>query len=354
MSNSAQSHRIPSLDGLRALSILAVLIGHLHGTQGAPDWIGTLAVVGPVDVANFGVRIFFVISGLLITSLLIAELERTNEVNLTRFYLRRSIRIFPAYFAFIAVVYLGKRAGVFAATPADFMHALTYTTNYQVDRSWDLGHLWSLSLEEQFYLVWPVTLGALGLRRARPLLFTVVLLVPLLRVVLSTVSPSYRPLIGASFETGIDAIALGCLLALERDRLWTRQDWRRLVTSRLLVLVLFSLAVVASLRYRSALLVGIPLGNLAILFLVERCVRLPGGWFGRLLNSRALVYVGTLSYSIYLTQQLFLNRNSLQPFAKTPANLVFAAIAALASFYVVESPLLRLRPRLERLVFRSV
>src|SRR3954464_8684163 len=90
--------RIHSLDGLRALSIIAVVLGHLDGTLGAPAWLGI------VNLAHLGVSVFFVISGFLITGLLIAEEERRGRISLPHFYLRRTLRIMRALHVFPGLV----------------------------------------------------------------------------------------------------------------------------------------------------------------------------------------------------------------------------------------------------------
>ena len=97
--------RIPSLDGLRAVSIGAVVLGHLAGTVNFPAFIGdAVRNTGLVDVANLGVRVFFVISGFLITGILLKENQRYGTLSLRRFYLRRTMRIFPAYYVFVATI----------------------------------------------------------------------------------------------------------------------------------------------------------------------------------------------------------------------------------------------------------
>ena len=124
MSNSTD-RRIPSLDGFRAISILMVCYGHLSGTRNFPvsiveygRWCG--------DVAHLGVLVFFVISGFLITSLLMSEHEMTDAVSLKRFYLRRIVRIFPAFYAFILVMAVATLLGAAQLTGRDFAYALTY------------------------------------------------------------------------------------------------------------------------------------------------------------------------------------------------------------------------------------
>jgi peptidoglycan/LPS O-acetylase OafA/YrhL len=122
-------NRIPGLDGLRAVSILFVLSGHLVGNPFG-------------DLANLGVRVFFVISGYLITLLLIREEGKTGTVSLRQFYARRALRIFPASYSLVLVVTAAYILGVIDLHRGDLLHAYTYTMNYSVDRSWWLGHLW--------------------------------------------------------------------------------------------------------------------------------------------------------------------------------------------------------------------
>src|ERR1700719_1097183 len=136
--------RLPSLDGLRAISVSLVLIGHLARAGYTPDVLKVYA--------NSGVRMFFVISGYLITPILLNEHTRTSAINLRQFYIRRAYRILPA-------------AGVFMlfATVA-YWHALRwidigamflFLINYDGGEPWMVGHLWSLGVEEQFYFIWP-------------------------------------------------------------------------------------------------------------------------------------------------------------------------------------------------------
>ena len=118
------SRRIPSVDGLRAISIGLVLFGHLAGTSNLFPR-STFAPLG--DFGNLGVRVFFVISGFLITFLMLDEIEATGTVSLKLFYLRRTLRIFPASYAYILFVFLASRLGWPTLVPGDLFHAVTYT-----------------------------------------------------------------------------------------------------------------------------------------------------------------------------------------------------------------------------------
>src|SRR6266404_6739780 len=108
----SEAHRIPGLDGIRAVSILLVIGWHLSSSGSAP-W---LAPLWRIDAGNLGVRVFFVISGYLITSLLLVEHARTGTIDLRRFYLRRAFRIMPAFYAFLIVIGVATFAG-FLDTP---------------------------------------------------------------------------------------------------------------------------------------------------------------------------------------------------------------------------------------------
>ena len=157
----AKSTRLHSLDGLRAVSIVLVLVGHVAGTVNAP------AILTPLhNLGNFGVKIFFVISGFLITLLLLDELRRRGKIDMRGFYLRRCFRIFPAFYFFIACMMIAHAGGYLELFPGDLLHAATFTMNYHHDRAWALNHTWSLAVEEQFYLLWPLLLLLLGTRRA--------------------------------------------------------------------------------------------------------------------------------------------------------------------------------------------
>src|ERR1043165_7467655 len=166
--------RIPSLDGLRAVAILMVCLSRLAQTKGSP--LHNFSSFG-----NLGVRIFFVISGMLITRLLVAEDAHRGAISLRNFYFRRAVRIFPAMWFYMAVMLALRAAGAVSLEPNDNLHAFTYTVNYDQHRSWYIGHLWSLSVEEQFYLLWPFALWRLGPRQSRWVLAAVIALAPCAR-----------------------------------------------------------------------------------------------------------------------------------------------------------------------------
>src|SRR6185503_16392845 len=159
--SSSVDRRVPSLDGLRAISIALVVFCHMAGTRGFPI---SEAAGNILPFAALGVRVFFVISGFLITKLLLAEWSRTGGIDLSRFYLRRTLRIMPPYYVLLVAVAMAASVDLIRLAPGDLAHAATYTSNYAPDRSWWIGHTWSLSVEEQFYLLWPAVLLLAGRR----------------------------------------------------------------------------------------------------------------------------------------------------------------------------------------------
>ncbi len=322
-----------------------VLLAHLSGTRE----ITSGARLFDLDsLGGLGVRVFFVISGFLITLLLLQERAATGRLSLPRFYLRRGLRIFPAAYLYMATMFLLAAAGVLVLAPGDRLHALTYTVNYHHLRSWYVSHLWSLSVEEQFYLVWPALLLVLGTRGGLGAAFGLVLLAPLARVALWVYWPERRIEIGEAFSTIGDAIATGCLLAGLRAWLGRRATYLRLLRSPWFVVVpAIVLGANAFQNYPAIdFTVGETVMNLGIALSIDRCVRISDDRVRRLLESRPLVVLGTLSYSIYLWQEPFLNRFSGSPVALFPVNLLLTFAAAAASHLLVERPLLRLRRRL--------
>ena len=341
-SQTAKAGRFPSLDGLRAISIVLVLLGHLSGTRGF-----VRVDLGIGDYAHLGVVVFFVISGFLITRLMLSERAKSGYVSLRLFYARRALRLFPAAYTFIACVSLLWAAGILHLHSGDIWHAVTYTVNFATERSWQIGHLWSLSVEEQFYLIWPCTFVLLGPRRAVGAAVAAVLLGPVARsgAWLLLRGTPYRDL--EMFPMVADSIAMGCLLAmvgrwLERKS-WYLQLFRPVYSAGLLALVLLTNRYMG---YTVVSVFGSTVINASLAVLIHRSVYCSRDWIARGLNWEPVAFIGVLSYSLYLWQQLFLNRSSGAWINAFPQNLALAVATALGSYFLLEKPLLKLRHRL--------
>jgi len=340
--HASEERRMPSLDGLRAVSILMVLLGHLSGTRNFRS-----VDLGIGNYAHLGVTVFFVISGFLITSLLLSEQTATGGISLKLFYLRRTLRILPASYIYLIVLSALCALGLIIVPRVNMICAFTYTINYLPAHTWQVGHLWSLSVEEQFYLLWPFTFSVLGRRKGIEASVAVMAFAIFARAGARVflIGTPYRDL--PMFPMVADSLATGCILALTRSWLERRRWYLNLfrpvpalaITAVILILNRFA-------GYTIVGVLGTSIINIGIALLVHRCVFKHEDYVGAFLNWRPVVFVGVLSYSLYVWQQLFLNRHSSSWINAFPENILLAAGAALASYYVIEKPMLGLRRRL--------
>jgi len=171
-------NRLPGLDGLRAIAVSWVMLVHLFTSQKINienPFLRQLAASG-----GFGVELFFVLSGFLITYLLLKEENQTGQINLKAFYARRAFRILPPAFTFLFLVFsthimLGKSVDLLEYFSAAFFFR-NFTSGTQLT-----GHYWSLAIEEQFYLLWPATLCILPKSKRLSITLLLVLIAPLWR-----------------------------------------------------------------------------------------------------------------------------------------------------------------------------
>lgn len=293
-------------------------------------------------LGDVGVTIFFVLSGFLITTLLCRERERTARVSIRDFYIRRAFRILPAFIAYLFFIEVLAVYGVVHASYRDWLAAITYTMNFRENPAWELGHIWSLSIEEHFYLFWPLLFVCLSTRRAIGLLLVVLIAEPILRLTILLVWPAWSGKTELWTITHVDPIAAGCLLALlARNPVRVRQldaigRWW------LICLVLLAVAIVAGSHWAkvdAGLTPSVTAISLAIL--VWSAARRAPRW----LSFRPLVVVGIGSYSLYLWQEPFLNPRAAHWWTTFPQNLALAGLAALISYRLVERPFLRIKDR---------
>jgi peptidoglycan/LPS O-acetylase OafA/YrhL len=345
--------RLPVLDGLRAVAALTVLAGH---AQVIPqplnrEWVG----------GSMGVTGFFVLSGFLITWLLLRELNRTGSISLRDFYIRRTLRIWPAYYVFVLVMCLIQHPGLsdslsfpHAAQLATIVFGQDYYTATGVRHAPGVGHLWSVSVEEQFYLLWPALLLWLlrrgDVRSAYRSTLGIVVGVLLWRSFLMLTLHFDTGYTYHAFDSRADSLLIGCLLAL-----WTTQPGFES----------FAKAVAASPLY--------PIGTLELLMLTNQTGWLFMATFGWTIHACLMAllivqllqlyrsglwswlehpvarYLGTVSYPLYLYHMLALHlaEGAHQSWRYATFALSVAAAVGLASvsYYVIERPFLQLKER---------
>ena len=346
-----RTQQLPSLDGLRCLAILPV-IWHHATPRPLPGVLGKGAV---------GVDLFFALSGFLITTLLLRERRRDGDVRLGAFYARRSLRIFPLYYAVLSGYVLHAsllpasspmREHFFDSLPFHATYTANWLVDYAVSHPISFAFSWSLCVEEQFYLVWPLLLVFVQ-RRA--------LLATLMAVAIGVDIMAEHGTFSAFAEQGsltlrivtslATPIGLGAILALLLDvQRGFELSWR----------VLGSRAAAPLLLLACALWLFLPTTpyfalSCCLVALVGAVVVRPDHGLAWLLNQPALRYLGSLSYAAYLLHvgALGLVRRALPGF-RDEALVVFLVglpltfgLAACAN-YALERPFLRLRQRLRR------
>jgi peptidoglycan/LPS O-acetylase OafA/YrhL len=334
--------RYPALDGLRAVAVGLVMVGHYtHRTE-----IGTL-----------GVGIFYVLSGFLITGLLLTDYRRSGAIHLSAFYARRAIRIMPAYYVFLAVAFvvLSRTAsmpptGTWWASGVyvnDFWSAFHYRPSTQ------LTHTWSLGVEEKFYLAWPLLL-LVRIRKGRSVvlrsLAMTIVAVILWRLVLLAFAglPLHRlaHYLQFAFEARLDYLSLGCALALlQSTGTWDRIQAAAAVRRSLPLVPITALGIVTLTfgRWRwwaiSQSIEAVLIAGMLVLLLAAR-------W--QWLDHPIARYLGALSYSIYLYHMLawfVAGELVLGEFARALLAAVVTLPLAAASYHLVERPFLRWRDR---------
>ncbi|MEH2526198.1 MULTISPECIES: acyltransferase family protein [unclassified Bradyrhizobium] len=353
--------RLAELDGLRGTAVIFVVLFHF----------------GPFPAGWVGVQLFFVLSGYLISDILLSEKEKPFPSYLGRFYWRRTLRIFPLYFFYLIVMaVLSASTGRPGALEADWPYLLTYTTNIGRLRPSDIGepftHLWSLAVEEQFYLLWPLVVYFCSLTNLKRIIVGVILSGPAVRALL------YLTLRGFGYDDELlgrtiyvlpfsqfDAFAFGAAIAV-----WKLQDLKnagRLIATVGLLTAALGAAVIlhqhfaykaafkGSLGYQMYLLAGAGfiwayslLDLLSAAVMIGALQKIP---LLRLLRNKALCRIGVISYGIYVyhVPVLFGLKQFFGGFAASYSFVTFIAYAGIVliiselSFRLLEKPILSLR-----------
>jgi peptidoglycan/LPS O-acetylase OafA/YrhL len=339
---------IPSLNGLRAISIFIVLFAHLKDTFGFPGIL--IKLISWTCYGNLGVEVFFVISGFLISTILLSEVKRNDNINFKRFYFRRFLRIFPVFFLY--VIFILFLNNIYNLTILDFIKPLFYFSNFAVfGGHWFLGHTWSLSVEEQFYLIWPFTIYKFK-KYIPQITLTVFFLAIILRLI-GLFNQEYSDFILNPLIGSLDGILIGSYISLliiggkiPKFYGYYKSFKYPVLYTTISLLLLYSLQHLGNIGYTLFILFK-GFGSILIAFFLIYCIQEKESLIYRFLNLKFISYIGILSYSIYIWQQFFLLKigatKQIFFFQKYPLNILFVFIIAILSYELFEKPILKLK-----------
>jgi peptidoglycan/LPS O-acetylase OafA/YrhL len=343
---------IPTLDGWRGIAVIGVILYH-----GRLEFSRSSSLAVRLAAHCYvGVDMFFAISGFLICGLLLREYEATGDISLRRFYIRRFFRILPPYYVSLAAI---CATGAFLALPfnfADVPSCLFFYRNYRplgIDEygGFYTAHYWTLAIEEHFYLLWPMLVLAVKPKRAGKVAFFLAMAVFAWRVIegrfhlLAAVLPPANLL--ARTDTRMDALLWGCLAAIYFPNI--RRLAARIRFSQLWFVPASIIVIAQKMQPPGLVLLD------AVLFpvLLLSTVIQPYSVLGRILEWRPLRWVGTISFSLYLWQELFLPgptaelaRGNFRHLQQAPWNLLAILGCACLSRYLIEIPMTRIGHRI--------
>lgn len=326
----------PALDGLRGVAVLLVLVYHL-----------------PFSVPNagdIGVTIFFTLSGFLITTLLLEERDGFGSIDLPRFYQRRALRLLPALVAMLSVIValdliVGSQAGY--GRPALF--SLFYVANWAIIQGVDfhhINHVWSLAVEEHFYLLWPLIVVLVLRHRDRHTLLWIAVTGALaswgIRIWLF-LSDASLPRILYATDTRLDGILIGCIFAIIG---WERIRHVPGVATVAALAAIGSVIVIPDHWFLfTAGLTAVPVATVLIL---AGCLQ--GRVAQTALNRRPLVSIGRISYGLYVWHLpiygfVFKYGSWMPRVAQSVAAVLVSFGVAASSYRFIEQPFLRRKPR---------
>ncbi len=352
--SSYQEKSIASLDGLRAVSIIIVILGHASFMY--KGLLPNIAQYFAIQ-QSLGVSIFFVISGFLINSFLIREKSKTGVVDLKLFYFKRLFRIFPPFYLYLALsFYILGYLSITKPTGLEVLSAATYTWNYVlVTNNWFYGHSWSLAVEEQFYMIWPIVFALVSLKFSKKMPIILIFIGPILRVATYFLFPEWRGRISIMFHTRVDTLMFGCLLAYYHhdgltEKFNTIIKKYNIHLAAFVLLFLFKPVLSFLFEGKYTMTVGYSIEGMSVVSLLIYILYLDKeSIVFRFLNAKIMCHVGILSYGLYLWQQFFLAHSI--SFSFDLARFLYLYTAVLIIYVIFEYPIGLLSKSLQKKVF---
>lgn len=344
--------KIPSLDGLRAISIAFVIFFHFLYESKHAD----VSALGAI-----GVEIFFVISGFLITTLLLKEKILKNKISLKKFYIRRAFRILPLVFLFLFVLFFLNRIFQLNISNRSFLTALFFVKNLPIPNGgeWYTGHFWSLAIEEQFYIIFPWLIAYLSLKNYKRLVITLIVILTILSFCFynnaglfysNRIIHIISGVIVNLFGVGTVSILVGSFLSV-----WMFENPG--ILNQLVNIKSFFFSFIL---FLVALIIRIPQFHLNIPYLTDPFFAFIIGiviimnintnnFMARILNLKFMAEIGVLSYSLYVWQQIFTSNQPWSGMVKYAdaviLNLIALFLVAYLSYRFYEKKFLDLKAR---------
>jgi|HubBroStandDraft_6_1064221.scaffolds.fasta_scaffold378654_1 peptidoglycan/LPS O-acetylase OafA/YrhL len=345
-----KSSHLPALDAVRGIAACLVVFAH---------------ILGPLKLGATGVLIFFVLSGFLITWLLLRELERTGEISIHNFYVRRTLRIFPAFYVFwvvcVVVAHVTHASFSWAEAIASFFYMGDYYTAIHPSHAHQImGITWSLGVEEKFYLLWPAIF--LMLRKDLAKLLRVALFLTGFIWLYRTLACIYLHLpvdyLLYSFDSRFADILLGCSFALALKLGLLEPVLAAAVRIKAfplwLTAILVSLTILEHrMSVRLFYIFALPLSTVVVAALLVQLIFKADSRGYRWLEHPVLRFVGRISYSLYL-YHIVVIRSVEHLFPHLRLRWAYSLmwigsfIAAYMSYKIIEQPFLRLKSRFEK------
>lgn len=362
ITNGSKDHYMPQLDTLRALAIVQVLFSH---------WFIDIKFFTTFPFADTGVILFFVLSGFLITKILLSSREVSEIKNQSRihsvkqFYVRRFLRIFPIYYLTLFILFYFN----FQSVRENFIWYLSYASNifYFKTASWgaSLSHLWTLAVEEQFYIIWPFIILFIPKKHLLKSIIAIILIGPVSRAVMFSIiganDKSY--FINLLTPTCMDCFGIGALLAYSRFKNANAFEFKSKI-SKVLILINVLLMIIFT-YYRNELFNLLPFKidigliyqiffrliiSVISLYLISKASLGFTGFLKTIFENNILTYLGKISYGLYLYHNFI---PSLYKYFKLPpinnlyvrfaVQLILLVIISSSSWYLLEKPINNLK-----------
>ena len=342
---------IKGFDTLRGISIILVLLTHLGLYHHLPENDLIRGRVWSLISGGTGVRIFFTLSGFLITKILLHELNEFNSINFKYFYVRRFLRLLPPLILFYLAIGILMHFRMIQTTSVGFFFSLFYLYNFvpNIFHTGELGHTWSLAVEEQYYLIWPFIISFFNKKQG----FIFILLVLVTSIISVYIFPeltftsNYKS--SRWFIPAVAPIIIGSFFAwlIDKNNKIYSSYFRHKKTLLWVGIILFLCPLYSPILKLSFLFQSTGVSIILIWILFNQQSKVTS-----ILNNRLLSYIGSISYGIYVYQGLFLRTGPsgnlwIQEF---PQNIALTFLTAIVSFYFLEKPILKLKKKYKRTI----